>query len=64
MKYELLLLWKTMREVVDSFPGLLYQQVQFLITCSIQKWREKAWGILLCDPRPDCHMLTYFLKAK
>ena len=27
-----------------SIPGL-----QFLITCSMQEWREKAWRILLCD---------------
>jgi len=26
-----------------SFPGLL--QLQFLITCRIQKWCEKAWRI-------------------
>jgi len=30
-----------------SFPGLLY--LQFLITCSMQKQREKAWGILSRD---------------
>ena len=51
-----------MGEVVDSFPGFLY--LQFLITCSIQKRREKAWGILSCDPWPDCHMSIYFLKSQ
>ena len=42
--YLLLLFWKTMGEVVASFPGLLY--LQFLIACSIQNRGEKAWGIL------------------
>ena len=26
---------------VTSFPGLL--RLQFLIACSMQKWREKVW---------------------
>ena len=31
-----------------SFPGLL--RLQFLIACSMQKRREKAWGISSHDP--------------
>jgi len=34
-----------------SFPGLL--RLQFLIACSMQKRREKAWGISSRDPRHD-----------
>ena len=30
------------------FPGLL--QLQYLIACSMQKWREEAWGISSRDP--------------
>ena len=30
-----------------SFPGL--PTVQFLIACSMQKWRGKAWSILSCE---------------
>ena len=36
---------------VPSFPGLL--RLQFLIACSMQKRREKAWGISSRDPRHD-----------
>ena len=50
------------KEVVDSFSGLLY--LQFLITYGIQKWKQKAWGILSCDLRCDCHMSIYFLKSQ
>ena len=34
---ELAISWKI---IVASFPGVLY--LQFLIACSMQKWREKA----------------------
>jgi len=34
-------LWQ--EDILTSFPGLL--RLQFLIACSMQKWREKAWGI-------------------
>ena len=37
---------------LPSFPGLLH--LQLLITCSMQKWREKAWWILPSDP-PHAH---------
>jgi len=41
---------------VALFPGLLH--LQFLIACSMQKRREKAWGISSHDPWHDCQMLS------
>ena len=47
---------------VASFPAL--PTVQFLITCSMQKWRGKAWSILSCayvlhfEPGPVHFLLT------
>jgi len=35
-------------------PKLLL--LQFLIACSMQKWREKAWGILSYDLQHDHHI--------
>ena len=37
-----------------SFPGLPH--LQFLIACSMQKWRGKAWGIFSRDTRHDRYM--------
>jgi len=34
---------------VPSFQGL--PTIQFLITCSMQKWRGAAWFILSCEWR-------------
>ena len=39
---------------VASFPGLPH--LQFLIACSMQKRRGKAWGIFTRDTRHDRHM--------
>ena len=39
------------RTDVPLFPGLLH-----LLTCSMQKRKEKAWGILLHDPQHNHHM--------
>ena len=39
---------------IASFPGLPH--LQFLIACSMQKRRGKAWGIFSRDTRHDCHM--------
>jgi len=38
-----------MHTPLASFPGHLH--LQFLITCSMQKQRETAWGISSHDPR-------------
>ena len=45
--------------IVASFPGLL--PLQFLIACSIQKRREKAWGISSRDPWHDRQMSSRLL---
>ena len=45
--------------IVASFPGLLH--LQFLIACSIQKRREKAWGISSRDPWHDRQMSSRLL---
>ena len=46
-----------------SFPGLLHVHLWFLIACSIQKWREKAWGIFSCDPWHNRHTSSYLLST-
>jgi len=47
--------------ILASFPGLL--RLQFLIACSMQKRREKAWGISSCDPRHDRQMSSRLLST-
>ena len=42
-----------------SFPGL--PQLQFLITCSMQKLNQKAWRILPHDPRQGQNILSCFI---
>ena len=49
------------RYMLASFPSLLC--FRFLITCSMQKWREKAWGISSRDPRYDCQMSSRLLST-
>ena len=44
-----------------SFQGLLH--LQCLLTRSMQKQREKAWGILSRDLWPDRQMLSHLLLA-
>ena len=44
-----------------SFPGLL--RLQFLIACSMQKRREKAWGISSRDPWHDRQMSSRLLST-
>ena len=44
-----------------SFPGLL--RLQFLIACSMQKRREKAWGISSRDSRYDRQTLSRLLST-
>ena len=46
---------------IASFPGLL--RLQFLIACSMQKRREKAWGISSRDPRHDRQMSSRLLST-
>ena len=43
-----------------SFSGLLH--LQFLIACSVQKWKEKAWGISSSDPRYNHHTSSHLLS--
>ena len=59
----LMLLWEytTGAFFVASFPGLL--RLQFLITCSMQKQREKAWGISSRDPRHDRQISSRLLST-
>ena len=45
-----------------SFPGLLC--LQFLIACSMQKQREKAWGISWRDPWHDRQNVTPPLNSQ
>ena len=40
-----------------SFPYLLH--LQFLIACSMPKWRDKPWGILPCDPLHNRIILSH-----
>ena len=42
-------------------PGFLH--LQFLITCSMQKRREKSWGISSHDPWHGCHMFSHILST-
>ena len=44
-----------------SIPGFLH--LQLLITCTMQKRREKAWGISSHDPWHDCHMSSHILST-
>ena len=44
-----------------SFPGLLH--LQFLIACSMQNRRGKAWEIFSCDPRHDRHTLSHLIST-
>jgi len=37
--------------------------LQFLIACSVQKWREKAWGILSYNPQQDHHKSSHLLST-
>ena len=46
---------------VASFPGLL--RLQFLIACSMQKRREKAWWISSRDPQHDRQMSSRLLST-
>ena len=40
--------------LVALFPGL--SRLQFLITCSMQKWREKTWDFLPCGSWHRCNI--------
>ena len=44
-----------------SFSGILH--LQFLITCSMQKRKEKVRGISSCDPSYNCHMSSHLLST-
>jgi len=44
-----------------SFPGLL--RLQFLIACSMQNRREKAWGLSSRDPRHDRQLSSRLLST-
>jgi len=53
--------WQTTLHDLASFPGPL--RLKFLITCGMQKWREKAWGISSRDPRHGRQMLSPLLST-